>query len=302
MTTSERVRRAYDGSSVVFRLASANGWGPLLNLGYFTIPRLPLLVGGLAPFQRRLVEESVALLAPRPGERIIDACCGHGYTTARIADSDAHVLGLDLLDEHVALAQAAFGDRSNVAYACADVTQLPHSAGSFDLDDGSVDAVHCLEAAFHLGPDGRAAFLSEVYRVLRPGGRFVLVDFVWRDAHPEHIADADPQRLVRDTWRFDEFEPLPRYREKARAVGFREAAFRDWTVPVMDRFALVSRVIAHLGLTAAGRALLRIPPVGKRIGHVPRADWQALLDWLEPADAVRHASQYAAFVLEKPRD
>jgi SAM-dependent methyltransferase len=300
VTTAERVRQAYDGSSVVFRLARSNGWGPLLNLGYFTIPRLPLLVAGLAPFQRRLVEESTGLLAPRPGERILDACCGLGYTTARIADSGAHVLGLDLLEEHVALAQSGFGTRPNVSYACADVTRLPRSAAGFDLDDGAVDGIHCLEAAFHLGPAGRRAFLSEAFRLLRPGGRLVLVDFVWRDERPERIADLDPDRAVRDTWRFDEFEPLARYRRAARDVGFRESILLDWTVPVMDRFARVSRLTARLGITRLGRGLLRVPPVGTRLGNVPVADWQALLDWLEPADAVRHASQYVALLLEKP--
>src|SRR5262249_27752609 len=159
--------------SPVFRLARANGWGPLLNLGYFTLPRLPWLLQGLAPFQRRLVDESVALLAPQPGERILDACCGQGYTTARIAESGARVLGLDLLDEHVALARSVFGARTGVAYACVDVTQLPTTAEGFELDDGAIDAVHCLEAAFHFGPAGRDAFLAEAYRVLRPGGRLV---------------------------------------------------------------------------------------------------------------------------------
>jgi SAM-dependent methyltransferase len=284
----------------VFRLAQANGWGPLLNLGYFTIPRLPLLVAGLAPFQRRLVDESIALLAPHPGEHIVDACCGHGYTTARIAERGARVLGLDLLEEHVALARSSFGARSGIAYACADVTRLPASAEGFELGDGAVDAVHCLEAAFHFGPAGRDAFLAETFRVLRPGGRLVLVDFVWRDDCPERIDDVDPDRLVRDTWRFDQFESLARYRRSARDAGFRESAFHDWTAPVMDRFAQVSRLTARLGLTKPGRALLQLPPVGKRLGDIPRQDWQELLDWLEPADAVRHASQYAAFVLEKP--
>ncbi len=136
--------------------------------------------------------------------------------------------------------------------------------------------------------------------MLRPGGRLVLVDFAWRDDRPERIADLDPDRLVRDTWRFEEFEPLARYRRSARDVGFREAAFHDWTAPVMDRFAQVSRVLGRIGVTRPGRALLRVPPLGKRLGSVPREDWQALLEWLAPADAVRHASQYAAFVLEKP--
>jgi SAM-dependent methyltransferase len=300
MTAPETVRSAYDGSTALFRLLATNGWGELLNLGYYRVVRLPLVVFGLARFQRELADRSIALLDPRPGQRVLDACCGRGYTTARIAESGAEVLGLDLLEEHVEQATDQFGGVPNVQFASADVTGLPASAAGSPLGDGALDGVHCLEAAFHFGPAGRRAFLAEAYRVLRPGGRLVLVDFTWRDEHPDDIAACDPDRLVRDTWRFEEFEPLSRYRRTASELGFRERAAYDWTTPVMARFSLVGHVTARIGLTRVGRAAMRARPFRDTLGRVPTADWREIIDWLRAGDAVRRASRYTAFVFEKP--
>jgi 2-polyprenyl-3-methyl-5-hydroxy-6-metoxy-1,4-benzoquinol methylase len=152
MTSPEKVRPAYDGSSALFRLLATNGWGELLNLGYYPLARLPLVVFGLAPFQRLLADRSIALLDPRPGVLVLDACCGRGATTARLASSGAEVLGIDLLGEHVRQAAEVFGRAPNVHFAPGDVTHLPPSAAGIELADGAVDGVHCLEAAFHFGP------------------------------------------------------------------------------------------------------------------------------------------------------
>ncbi len=47
------------------------------------------------------------LLAPSPGERILDLGCGDGVLTRRIAEAGAEVLGIDLADDMLATARAA---------------------------------------------------------------------------------------------------------------------------------------------------------------------------------------------------
>src|SRR5262245_11725038 len=289
---------AYDGSTAAFRALEAFGWGELVNLGWYPMGALPATIFGLAPFQRRLAERALDLLAPAPGERVLDAACGRGGTTARIAARGAEVLGLDLLPENVAEAEARFGSLPGVRFDVGDVTRLPPRAAGIELPPGSFEAVLCLEAGFHFGAKGRRAFLEESWRVLRPGGRLVLVDFAWRDARPEAIAELDPGRRVRGTWRFDEFEPLARYRDGIRAQGFREERFCDWTRPVIDRFQFIATMLARIGDVRAGRALLCALRPG--LASLSPADWRGLVELMRAHDRVRRASHYVAFRLAKP--
>src|SRR5262245_2984686 len=299
MNDPQAIGTAYDGSTAAFRALEAFGWGELVNLGYYPMGALPATMFGLAPFQRGLVKRSLGLLAPAPGERVLDAACGRGGTTARIAACGAEVLGLDLLPENVAEAEARFGSLPGVRFDVADVTRLPARAAGIEIAPASFDAVLCLEAGFHFGAKGRRAFLEESWRVLRPGGRLVLVDFGWRDAQPEAIGRLDAERAVRGTWRFDEFEPLARYRELAVRQGFAVERFCDWTRPVIDRFQFIATALARIGNLRAGRALLCALRPG--LASLSPEDWRGLVALMRAHDRVRRASRYVAFRLAKPR-
>jgi SAM-dependent methyltransferase len=282
---------AYDESTALLRGLRMYGWGPLINLGYFRILELPLLALGLGFFQRRLALESLALLDPRPGERILDVACGRGWTTERMARRGAEAVGLDLLERHVLEARRRFGEGPRHRFLQGDSATLPVGAAS-------VDKIHCLDAGFQFGPDGRLAFLREAFRALRPGGRLVLVDFVWTTPDPSEIDAFDPDRSVRDTWCFEEFEPLVRYRERADACGFREVRALDWTTPVLHRFQAIGNAITTLGLYRVPRWILCLfRPAWRR---APLEDWFDVHRVVQAHSRVRQRTRYLAFVLEKP--
>jgi SAM-dependent methyltransferase len=287
----QQVEGAYDSSTVLFRGLCRFGWKPLMNLGYFRLHALPMLVFGLAPFQRELVRRSLALLDPRAGECILDAACGLGWSSARIAERGARVIGLDLLADHVADARDRYGSGPDRSWLQGDARSLP-------LADASLDGVHFLEAGFHLGPEGRLAFLAEAFRVLRPGGRLVLVDFSWASADPAEIESADPERAVRDTWHFEQFEPLERYRERARSCGFRELGIYDWTRPVLDRFQLIGDLITRLGRYTIPRQVLCLLRPSWR--EAPIEEWIELHRVIQAHSSVRRQTRYVALLLEKP--
>ncbi|HVO56430.1 MAG TPA: methyltransferase domain-containing protein [Dongiaceae bacterium] len=100
------------------------------------------------------------LLAPRPGERILDLGCGTGQLTAEIAAAGATVVGADRSAEMVEQARQKFPD---LEFQVADATQLKFS--------GEFDAVFS-NAVLHWVPDAQAA-AAGIGRALRPGGRFV---------------------------------------------------------------------------------------------------------------------------------
>jgi len=123
-----------------------------------------------------------------PGEsaRVLDAGCGTGEITARLAAlySGALFVGLDLEESHLQRARvrcAPFGSR--VRFERGDVLSLPFDERSFDL----VVSRHVLQAL----PDAPRA-LREMLRVLKPGGRVHLIaeDYGMLWCHPTAL-DSD---------------------------------------------------------------------------------------------------------------
>jgi trans-aconitate methyltransferase len=98
-------------------------------------------------------------LNAQAGEYILDLGCGDGQLTQRIANSGAHVLGADSSPEMVAAARAR-GIQAEQA-----------SAEKLPFRDSTFDAVFS-NAALHWVRD-QDAMMAQVYRVLKPCGRFV---------------------------------------------------------------------------------------------------------------------------------
>ena len=100
----------------------------------------------------------VDLLAPQPGERILDLGCGDGALTERLRNAGCLVVGVDSSPEQVWAALERGLDAHII-----DARELPF--------DAEFDAVFS-NAVLHWVRDADAA-IDGVWRALRPGGRFV---------------------------------------------------------------------------------------------------------------------------------
>lgn len=105
-------------------------------------------------------ESLLELLAPQPGERILDLGCGTGQLTAEIAARGANVVGLDSSTEMLGQARQNY---PKLKFMLADATR-------FRLDE-PVDAVFS-NAVLHWVKNGEAAVQS-IAGALCAGGRFV---------------------------------------------------------------------------------------------------------------------------------
>jgi len=124
---------------------------------------------------------TLGLLAPRAGERILDAGCGTGRNLVRLAAAGAQVTGLDFSPGMLAVAARRV---PGARLAEADL----HAR--LDLADASFDAVLCALIGEHLRELDTCA--REFRRVLVPGGR--LVFSVYHPAMAEAGKEANFER------------------------------------------------------------------------------------------------------------
>ncbi|MEY3275835.1 MAG: ubiquinone/menaquinone biosynthesis C-methyltransferase UbiE [Verrucomicrobiota bacterium] len=180
-------------------------------------------------WKRRLV----AAAAPRSGDVALDLCCGTGDVAFALAARGAIVTGIDFSPAMLAVARRRPG-RPPVTFLQGDAMALP-------VADASVDVVTVAYGLRNVADVGRA--LLEWRRVLRPGGRLVVLEFgkpphpAWRWLYFQYLrwvvpvfgrlfcGDADTHGYI--------LESLVRYPgqrgidERLRALGFRESRVVD---------------------------------------------------------------------------
>lgn len=130
---------------------------------YDGISRLASLgVGGEKRFRQLALQD----LPIDKYTKILDLCCGGGQTTRFLVDLSENVTGLDI--SPVALARAA--------QAVPQAKYIEGLAEDIPLDDHQFDLVHTSVALHEMTPEQLEQILKEVYRVLKSGGVFALID------------------------------------------------------------------------------------------------------------------------------
>jgi trans-aconitate methyltransferase len=202
----------------------------------------PELYARTARFVADLGMPVVALLAPKPGERILDLGCGDGALTKKLKEFGAEVIGVDQSPEQVAAARHLGLDARVMDAARLEFEQ-------------AFDAVFS-NATLHWVKDADGA-IRGVHRALKPGGRFVgefggagNVESVRRVL----IAALDRRGLggaATDPWYF----PTPEaYAARLAAHGFRVRSMQHFPRPT-----LLPTGIEDWLMNFAGSFLGRVP-------------------------------------------
>jgi tocopherol O-methyltransferase len=160
----------------------------------------------------------------QPGERVLDAGCGVGGSSLWLAkERGVDVVGITLAPGQVRKARRHALRRrlaNRVHFEVADFTATFFPDASFDV----VWAVESLCHAPH-----KAAFYQEAARLLRPGGRVVVADFL-RASRP---LDPTGERLLHEWltgWAVPDIDTPGEHTEHLAAAGFVDTRLDDVTV------------------------------------------------------------------------
>ncbi len=211
--------------------------------------------------------------------RILDLACGPGLVCEALAPEATEVVGVDLTPEMVARARThcAEAGHANGTFHEAAVESLPCESGYFD-------AVVTRLAIHHF--EDPAAVLREAWRVLRDGGRLVVLDIV-ASPHPQEAELHNSLEILRDP---SHVRMLPEAEliDVIGAAGFAVAEVRAWDQQrAFDEWAAI---------VADARSIDALEPVLRALAG---AGLQAGIDLRIEEDAVRFVHHWRSVAADK---
>jgi tocopherol O-methyltransferase len=250
---SQRIAQFYDSSSELWERI----WGEHMHHGYYGR-------GGTIKLDRRqaqidLIEELLTWANVATPTQILDVGCGIGGSTLYLAQKfSAHATGITLSPVQAARAAErarSFGLQEKSDFQVTDALKTPFPDDYFDL-------VWSLESGEHM-PD-KVKFLQECYRVLKPGGTFLMA--TWCHRPTTSLAGRLTEgeiRLLNEIYRvycLPFVISLPEYEIIAQEAGFIDLQSDDWSMAVAPFWQVVidsafdSQAIAGL-FQSGGRTL-----------------------------------------------
>jgi len=187
----------------------------------------------------------VALASLREGETVLDLGSGAGFDSFLAANKvgqKGKVIGVDMTPEMIEKAKenARKGSYGNVEFRLGEIEKLP-------VLDNSIDAV-ISNCVINLSPD-KAKVFREAFRVLKPGGRFMISDIVLLKELPKLIKESIEGYIgcLSGAVMKDE------YLEKIKAAGFQDVQVIDeviFPVELVANDPTVNKIIENLKLVA----------------------------------------------------
>lgn len=213
-----RIRAYYDETWLDYRFLWLNPRNQAIHFGYWDAHTRSHADSLLA--MNRVLAEAVGV---QPGQRILDAGCGVGGSACWLAASyEVEVVGITPVASQIARARRNAAERGlagRVTFAQQDYTQTELAGGSFDV-------VWAMESVCH-APDKRL-FLAEARRLLRPGGRLGMVEYM-RGSRPYAPADEALLASWLSGWAIPDIATGDEFRVWAAESGFGALELRDLT-------------------------------------------------------------------------
>jgi len=213
---------------------------------------------------RRMTSYLASLVGVEAGDYVMDAGCGLGGCAIWLAQNrGCRVTGVNITPFQVVAAREAIqraGLRGAADVIEADVVDTGLPARTFDV-------VWALESVVHV--DDKAAFLAEAHRVLKPGGRLMIAEYLLRDVPDLNEAERADLQIWTDGWVMPRLLSDAEYGQLLEAQRFDEVKIIDISRNVVPSLRRLGHLVRLLGPTA---------PMFERLGilsAVPAASLRA---------------------------
>ncbi|MDB9315936.1 methyltransferase domain-containing protein [Spirulina sp. CS-785/01] len=226
----EEIKQFYDASSGLWEQI----WGEHMHHGYYG-------KSGRYKIERRqaqilLMQELLAWSGVTSAQNIVDVGCGIGGSTLYLAKQfQAEATGITLSPVQCERAK----ERAKAANLSEQVTFQVANALEMPFPDASFDLVWSLESGEHMPDKGK--FLQNCYRVLQPGGRFILATWCHRPTEMLPLSEAEKRHLeeIYRVYHLPYVISLSGYRAIAQNCGFQNLRVDDWSSAVAPFWDIV---------------------------------------------------------------
>jgi len=200
------------------------------------------------------LQELAAYAAAYAQPRVLDLGCGGGHASFAVAAHAAEVIAYDLSAQMLEVVHAAALERGlrNITVQQGSAAQLPFSDASFDLVCTRFSAHHWRQLS---------QALQEAARVLKPGGRFIIIDTA---APADVLADTYVQaiELLRDTSHVRNVS-MSSWKKLIAQTGLQLEFVNSWKLP-LEFSSWIARMRTPADHVAAIQALWRAAPAEVR--------------------------------------
>jgi ubiquinone/menaquinone biosynthesis C-methylase UbiE len=146
--------------------------------------------------QKNLTDYCISLLDTLEDKKILEIGCGNGIQAFYIGANykPFNITGIDLNYANIEIANSEkeLSNTNNVHFYVGDAQNL------INIPSNSIDTVLNIESAFHY-PD-KQAFLHEIYRILKPGGEFLIADILSRRKKRKRLFKIWSKSMIYNFW------------------------------------------------------------------------------------------------------
>lgn len=184
-------------------------------------------------------------------DRVLDAGCGYGGSSFWLAEHiGCEVVGIGIVPFHIERARSEARRRKLEAKTSFLRRDYVHTKFS----DASFDVFWALESVVHAAD--KKAVVKEAHRILRPGGRLVIAEYLLRES--PGLSDSERAELNPwlEGWTMPRLETKSEYETLLNEAGFASVEFHDITTHVSPSLRNLKNLL-HFGLPV-GKALYRL--------------------------------------------